>query len=78
MSSAQVKSAVLLSGLWSDGATHVREPLVSRDHTERMLSAMGVPVSRVGAVVALDAARFSGELSPFSIEVPGDPSASVR
>src|SRR5690606_3825777 len=46
--SAQVKSAVLLSGLWSDGPTVVREPLVSRDHTERMLSSLGVPLSRAG------------------------------
>jgi 3-phosphoshikimate 1-carboxyvinyltransferase len=75
--SAQVKSALLLSGLWSDGSTHVREPLVSRDHTERMLAAMGVPVSRIGAVVGLDASRFSGKLEPFSIDVPGDPSAAA-
>jgi len=75
--SAQVKSALLLSGLWSDGPTLVREPLVSRDHTERMLAAIGVPVSRVGAVVALDVSRFSGELTPFTIDVPGDPSAAA-
>lgn len=73
--SAQVKSALLLSGLWSDGPTLVREPLVSRDHTERMLGALGVPIERVGSIVSLDPSRFAGGLPPFELEVPGDPSA---
>src|SRR4051812_15578141 len=62
VASAQVKSAILLSGLWADGPTWVREPLVSRDHTERMLRALGVPIRAIGAMVELDAASFSGEL----------------
>lgn len=74
---AQVKSALLLSGLWAAGATSVSEPLVSRDHTERMLSSLGVPIERVGSVVALDPAAFSGRLPPFEIKVPGDPSAAA-
>lgn len=74
---AQVKSALLLSGLWAAGPTTVSEPLVSRDHTERMLSSLGVPLSRVGAVVALDGAAFSGRLDPFEMKAPGDPSAAA-
>ncbi len=77
VASAQVKSALLLSGLWADGPTYVREPLVSRDHTERMLSALGVPIRSVGAMVELDPARWSGVLPAFSIEVPGDLSAAA-
>ena len=45
VASAQVKSAVLLAGLFADGTTTVREPLPSRDHTERMLRAMGAEVA---------------------------------
>ena len=77
VSSAQVKSALLLSGLWADGPTYVKEPLVSRDHTERMLRALGVPVRSVGGVVELDARAWSGILPAFSIEVPGDLSAAA-
>lgn len=77
VASAQVKSALLLSGLYSDGPTYVTEPLLSRDHTERMLSALGVPLRSVGTMVELDATRFSGELPAFTILVPGDLSASA-
>ncbi|WP_437764691.1 3-phosphoshikimate 1-carboxyvinyltransferase [Sorangium sp. So ce281] len=73
----QVKSALLLSGLYADGPTFVREPLVSRDHTERMLTALGVPIDSVGAMVCLDAARFSGALPAFELDVPGDLSAAA-
>ncbi|WP_437965784.1 3-phosphoshikimate 1-carboxyvinyltransferase [Sorangium sp. So ce260] len=73
----QVKSALLFSGLFADGPTFVREPLVSRDHTERMLTALGVPVDSVGAMVCLDAARFSGALPAFDVDVPGDLSAAA-
>jgi 3-phosphoshikimate 1-carboxyvinyltransferase len=75
--SAQVKSALLLSGLYADGPTVVSEPLLSRDHTERMLAALGVPVSRVGPVVELYGAAFSGKLDAFEIDVPGDLSAAA-
>ncbi|WP_437809628.1 3-phosphoshikimate 1-carboxyvinyltransferase [Sorangium sp. So ce1078] len=73
----QVKSALLFSGLFADGPTFVREPLVSRDHTERMLTALGVPVDSVGAMVCLDATRFSGALPAFDLDVPGDLSAAA-
>jgi 3-phosphoshikimate 1-carboxyvinyltransferase len=75
--SAQVKSAILLSGLYADGPTYVREPLVSRDHTERMLCALGVPVRSIGAMVELDAPSWSGALDPFDITAPGDLSAAA-
>jgi 3-phosphoshikimate 1-carboxyvinyltransferase len=75
--SAQVKSALLLSGLYANGDTFVREPLVSRDHTERMLAALGVPISAVAGMVSLEAARFSGVLPAFALEIPGDLSAAA-
>ncbi|MEO5731071.1 MAG: 3-phosphoshikimate 1-carboxyvinyltransferase, partial [Byssovorax sp.] len=77
VASAQVKSAILLSGLYADGPTYVHEPIVSRDHTERMLSALGVPIRAVGAMVELDAVAWSGSLPAFSIRVPGDLSAAA-
>ncbi len=75
--SAQVKSAILLSGLYADGPTYVREPTVSRDHTERMLCALGVPIRSVGPMVELDAERWAGELPEIDLEVPGDFSAAA-
>lgn len=77
VASAQVKSAILLSGLFADGPSYVREPVVSRDHTERMLSALGVPIHTVGAMIELDAAAWSGNIEPFSVHVPGDLSAAA-
>ena len=77
VASAQVKSAILLSGLWADGPTYVREPHVSRDHTERLLIALGVPVSTIGPMIELDGPAFSGKLPAFSITVPGDPSSAA-
>jgi 3-phosphoshikimate 1-carboxyvinyltransferase len=77
VASAQVKSAILLSGLYADGPTYVREPTVSRDHTERMLCALGVPIQTVGAMVQLDAAAWSGSIEPFCVSVPGDLSAAA-
>ena len=53
VASAQIKSAVLLAGLFADGETTVREPSPSRDHTERMLVGFGVPVLRDGLAVRL-------------------------
>ncbi len=78
--SAQVKSAILLAGLFADGKTQVVEPVLSRDHTELMLEAMGVEFTRdqnsQGFLVALDGSK-SRELKPINIEVPGDISASM-
>ena len=77
VASAQVKSAVLLSGLYAHGATFFREPTLSRDHTERMMLAMGVPLQTRGPVVSLDPSGWDGKLAPLDIEVPGDVSAAA-
>ena len=53
VASAQVKSAVLLAGMQAEGRTTVTEPAPSRDHTERMLKAMGADIRREGAAVSV-------------------------
>ncbi len=72
--SAQVKSALLLAGLAANGRTSVTEPAVSRDHTERMLQAFGVPVARAGRTVAVDG---PATLKAARIDVPGDFSSAA-
>ena len=75
VASAQVKSAILLAGLYADGETTVVEPYPSRDHTENMLRAFGVPVETVGtAVTVRPVERF---VAPAAIEVPGDISSAA-
>ena len=73
VASAQVKSAVLLAGLFAEGSTTVSEPALSRDHTERMLAAMGVPLAIDGLSVTVSPGRPRGGV----IEVPGDVSSSA-
>jgi 3-phosphoshikimate 1-carboxyvinyltransferase len=68
---------VLLSGLYAAGATRFREPTVSRDHTERMLSALGVPVRTVGPVVEIDPAGWDRRMPAFDVTIPGDISAAA-
>jgi 3-phosphoshikimate 1-carboxyvinyltransferase len=77
VASAQVKSAILLSGLFANGATRFKEPTVSRDHTERMLRALGCPIRTVGPVVELDPTGWDHRLNAFDIEIPGDISAAA-
>ncbi|HEY0970286.1 MAG TPA: 3-phosphoshikimate 1-carboxyvinyltransferase [Gemmatimonadales bacterium] len=74
VASAQVKSAVLLAGLVSGVQVSVTEPAPSRDHTERMLAARGVPVAREGCRVSLTPVA---ELAPADARVPGDPSSAA-
>ena len=78
MASAQVKSAILLAGLYAEGETSVAEPAVTRDHTERMLRAMGASVrttvSGAGRVVALKGGQ---SLSGCAIDVPADLSSAT-
>ncbi len=75
VASAQVKSAVLLAGLFCDhGMTVVEEPLATRDHTERMLQRAGVPIDRRPGRVAISPVR---ELVLPAIEVPGDFSSAA-
>ena len=77
VSSAQVKSAILLSGLYASGPTRFREPTVSRDHTERMLSALGCPLRTVATVVQLDPTGWNRRMPAFEITIPGDISAAA-
>ncbi len=74
VASAQVKSAILLAGLYADGPTTVREPAITRDHTERMLASFGQPVARQGGAVTLVPA---GSLTAGAIDVPGDLSSAT-
>jgi 3-phosphoshikimate 1-carboxyvinyltransferase len=74
VASAQVKSAVLLAGLRASGTTRVREPLPSRDHTERLLAHLGVPVGRQGNVIAVEGGR---RLAAAPLALPGDVSSAA-
>jgi 3-phosphoshikimate 1-carboxyvinyltransferase len=74
VASAQVKSALMLAGLYADGETRVTEPAPTRDHTERMLSAFGVPVVVDGATVTV---RPGAVLHATDIDVPADISSAA-
>jgi len=74
VASAQVKSAILLAGLYADGPVVVRQPGPARDHTERMLAAMGAPLEVEGLDVTL---RATSPLFPLSMRVPGDLSSAA-
>ena len=75
MASAQVKSCVLLAGLYAEGVTSVTEPAPTRDHTERMLRGFGYAVSRDDkGVISL---QGGGELQAADIEVPADISSAA-
>lgn len=74
VASAQVKSAVLLAGLYASGPTTVIEPAVTRDHTERMLLSFGCQVDAAQGEVQLTPPR---RLQSCSLEVPGDFSSSA-
>jgi 3-phosphoshikimate 1-carboxyvinyltransferase len=74
VASAQVKSAVLLAGLYAEGRTALEEPAPTRNHTELMLAAMGAPISTDGLAVTLEA---TAALKPVDVEVPGDLSAAA-
>lgn len=74
MASAQVKSAVLLAGLYAEGQTCVTEPAVTRDHTERMLRGFGYPVETANGQICL---QGGGELKAADIDVPADISSAA-
>jgi len=74
VASAQVKSGVLLAGLWADGETSVTEPAPTRDHTERMLKGFGYEVKVQGATASL---RGGGKLTATKIDVPSDISSAA-
>lgn len=74
MASAQVKSAVLLAGLYADGTTRVTEPAVTRDHTERMLGSMGVSVVTNSGTIAITGGQH---LRGCVVSVPADLSSAA-
>ena len=80
MASAQVKSAVLLAGLFAEGLTSVTEPARTRDHTELALEEFGAAVERHGRTTkihGLFGGNGSGKLVAKSLDVPGDISSAV-
>ncbi|MFC6382237.1 bifunctional prephenate dehydrogenase/3-phosphoshikimate 1-carboxyvinyltransferase [Psychrobacter glacincola] len=74
VASAQIKSCLLLAGLWAEGTTTVTQPEVSRDHTERMLSAFGYPVTVDGNRISVEG---GGTLTGGDIAVPADISSAA-
>ncbi len=74
VASAQVKSCLLLAGLYAEGITCVTEPAPTRDHTERMLQGFGYAVERQGSQVCL---QGGGQLQATSIDIPADISSAA-
>jgi len=80
MASAQVKSAVLLAGLFAEGETSVTEPARTRDHTELALEEFGASIEKHGRTIkvhGLGRGNGSGKLAAKSLDVPGDLSSAV-
>jgi 3-phosphoshikimate 1-carboxyvinyltransferase len=80
MASAQVKSAVLLAGLFAEGETIVTEPARTRDHTELALEEFGAPIEKSGKTIhiqGLASENGSSKLRARSLDVPGDLSSAV-
>lgn len=75
VASAQVKSAILLAALHAQGPTRIEQPALSRDHTERMLRAMGASLISEGLQISLEPPEF--DLSPLSLRVPSDISSAA-
>lgn len=74
MASAQVKSCLLLAGMYAEGETSVTEPAPTRDHTERMLTGMGYPVTVNGNRISI---QGGGKLTAAKIDVPADISSAT-
>jgi len=75
VASAQVKSSLILAALYASGETVLEMPASARDHTERMLAAMGAEIRSAGNTVHV--VPLARELSPISLRVPGDISAAA-
>ena len=75
VASAQVKSALILAALYAEGETVLEEPACTRDHSERMLRAMGADIRTAGGSVTVR--PLAGELRPLALRVPGDISAAA-
>ena len=74
VASAQIKSAILIAGLFAEGKTTLIEPTVSRDHTERMISALGIKIIRDNKTIELTP---SAPKAPVDVCVPGDISSAA-
>ncbi len=74
IASAQVKSSLLLAGLFAEGETRVTEPAPTRDHTERMLQGFGYDVRRSGSTIEVSG---GGRLAATSIDIPADISSAA-
>lgn len=74
IASAQIKSAILIAALFAKGKTTVIEPAPSRDHTERMMKAMGVKIRKKGLRIEINPSTAP---SPIDVRVPGDMSAAA-
>ena len=74
VASAQVKSGILLAGLYANGQTCVTEPVPTRDHTERMLAAFGVALAREGQRACIEG---GARLAATELDVPGDISSAA-
>ncbi|MBU2985806.1 bifunctional prephenate dehydrogenase/3-phosphoshikimate 1-carboxyvinyltransferase [Saccharophagus degradans] len=74
MASAQVKSCLLLAGLYAEGKTSVTEPAPTRDHTERMLRGFGYDVQRTGDTITVES---GGKLTATDIDIPADISSAT-
>ena len=72
--SAQVKSAILLAGLFAEGVTTVDQPVTTRDHTERMLEYFSVPVTREGTTISVRGGTLP---KARNVDVPGDISSAA-
>ncbi len=79
MASAQVKSAVLLAGLYADGVTSVTEPARTRDHTELALEEFGATIEKQGTTISVHSvvAGNGAKLQGRSLDIPGDLSSAV-
>ncbi len=71
------KGALLFSGLYASGPTLIHEPLLSRDHTERMFAAVGLPVVGIGSAVSLHPPADPLAIRGFEADIPGDISAAA-
>ena len=77
VASAQLKSALLLAGLYADGITRVSEPRPSRDHTERLFEYFGIPIERAAHTVAVQGRPAVSWSGTKELAVPGDLSAAA-
>ncbi len=74
VASAQIKSCLMLAGLYADGPTTITEPVMSRDHTERMLEHLCVPIKRESTTIVITAAT---DIGPEKYDIPGDISSAA-